>query len=1100
MADKKMYKVGITVKEPWSADISYEVLDVTLYAVENGGDGCSYIAIRANQGVTPGTDDTVWVKATQAGQSIYDLAVKYHHFVGTEEEFEQQYQDALAAANNAASAASATDEQIQANELARVSAENSRVTAERARSDAETARSSAETARINAENARNNAESLRDIAESDRVRAEAGRVTAEASRVEAETFRQGAEQSRRQQFEALKTDMETAIDNVDAKAAEIEEDIEGYEANEAERVSAEQSRVSAESSRVSAESARVTAETERVAQASSDHTRAETDHGTAASDHTTAQADHTQAASDHTDITRARLDAETATSEANMASLRANEAADTAIAAAADATEAAGTIDAKIATKQDVIADLPQIREGASNNVKYTSQSLTDAQKEQARTNIGAASDSEVSQLRSELIEEDKAFTPTWDKVGKYLSLSGKVSTSSAWSISAPFILHKGWTLKVRTEGSGATIIAATTDGTTYTPLVVSPSGNSDLKWFYYTASADISVAISAKVGQDNVEIYTNGEGLVTSLESDMNGSTRTLTGNGRNYLYLDEPIKAGDVIHSASGIPSTGFYLVPASGTSKWVYVFELPYTCEFDVVRLDINNPELVTYTITVKHPGVREMVEDKSRVIGDYLFPGYPLSVSSGKLAEALHDILALRTMPIEASSTAENYALRANALSVQDSNSRISKYTVLEGDVLYLKLTKDNDAVYQFQNAASAPASYENTAVIGPTITKACEGLVVVPEGATYLMVSSLKTNTTNSVKKVLTDNIPGYVEEEKERVYDLLVSRSSGDVHIAAFNTDQHFDLDRIGGNGTYDPRWVMQGVKAMLEIANKLPIDQVVFGGDVAGYNGVTSADVDGIYKTINYLLVPASETDTVVVGIPGNHDAYQNNANVTAAGMHNAYAKKNERHTYFHGNGADNCDAYWDDTTHKIRTILVDTYSTNGRTEDFRVFLEAALSTLPTGYNALIFSHNPLSNEFAGTILAQKISDPTVEIDAFQNPSDCHAILNQYAGKIIACISGHTHFDAYGISSSGILYIETTSAAPHSHNYTTENIPNTPTVGTVTDTAFDFFVIDQEALTIEALRYGLGCNRKWVYKGENIGQVSGYPQEIVRQ
>ena len=100
-----MYKVGLTVKEPWSPDISYEVLDITLYAVENGGDGCSYTAIKPNQGVTPGTDDTVWVKSTQAGQSIYDLAVKYHHFVGTEEEFEQQYQDALAAATEAAEAA-----------------------------------------------------------------------------------------------------------------------------------------------------------------------------------------------------------------------------------------------------------------------------------------------------------------------------------------------------------------------------------------------------------------------------------------------------------------------------------------------------------------------------------------------------------------------------------------------------------------------------------------------------------------------------------------------------------------------------------------------------------------------------------------------------------------------------------------------------------------------------------------------------------------------------------------------------------------------------------------------------------------------------------
>ena len=353
MADKKMYKVGITVKEPWSADISYEVLDITLYAVENGGDGCSYIAIRANQGVTPGTDGTVWVKATQRGQSIYDLAVKYGDFEGTEAEFEAEYEAALHAAQSAAQSASDIEAQVETNETARV-------TAERARSDAETARSSAETARINAENARNDAESLRDTAESDRVRAESGRVTAEASRVEAETFRQGAEQTRRQQFEGQKTDMETAIDNVDAKAAEIEEDIEGYEANEAARVSAEQSRVSAESSRVSAESARVTAENARVAQASSDHTRAETDHATAESDHAAAANDHTQAGTDHT---QAESDHSTAVSDHTQADAD-HTASETATQAANAAAEAADTARKAIQDDLDAKANIADLLSG----------------------------------------------------------------------------------------------------------------------------------------------------------------------------------------------------------------------------------------------------------------------------------------------------------------------------------------------------------------------------------------------------------------------------------------------------------------------------------------------------------------------------------------------------------------------------------------------------------------------------------------------------------------------------------------------------------------------------------------------------------------
>lgn len=55
------------------------------------------------------------------------------------------------------------------------------------------------------------------------------------------------------------------------------------------------------------------------------------------------------------------------------------------------------TLNTLLAGKQDTIADLSDIRTGSQNNVKYISQSLTDTQKEQARTNIGAGTYSKPS-------------------------------------------------------------------------------------------------------------------------------------------------------------------------------------------------------------------------------------------------------------------------------------------------------------------------------------------------------------------------------------------------------------------------------------------------------------------------------------------------------------------------------------------------------------------------------------------------------------------------------------------------------------------------------------------------------------------------------
>lgn len=327
--DRKMYKVGITVKEAYDPEhpASYEVLDFVLYPVEVGGDGCSYVAIKANQGIVPGSDDSVWVKATQAGQSIYDLAVKYGHFVGTEEEFEAEYQQVLQDARDAASAASGVEQQVEEAEAQRVAAEQGRAAAETLREQAETQRISGEEARVYDETARQQAETARQQAETTRQSNEDTREASELARTQAEELREQAELTREQKFGALETDMETAIHNVDEKAATIEEDIQQYEANEQGRVQAEQGRVSSEQSRQQAETTRganeqarqtaeaarqtaeqgrasaestrstneqarqtaegqrQTAETARQTQAASDHTRAESDHAIAAADH-----------------------------------------------------------------------------------------------------------------------------------------------------------------------------------------------------------------------------------------------------------------------------------------------------------------------------------------------------------------------------------------------------------------------------------------------------------------------------------------------------------------------------------------------------------------------------------------------------------------------------------------------------------------------------------------------------------------------------------------------------------------------------------------------------------------------------------------------
>lgn len=58
-----------------------------------------------------------------------------------------------------------------------------------------------------------------------------------------------------------------------------------------------------------------------------------------------------------------------------------------------------GGVAGALAGKQDTIVDLANIRSGSQDNVKYTQQTLTDAQKSQARSNIGVEDSVLVSSL-----------------------------------------------------------------------------------------------------------------------------------------------------------------------------------------------------------------------------------------------------------------------------------------------------------------------------------------------------------------------------------------------------------------------------------------------------------------------------------------------------------------------------------------------------------------------------------------------------------------------------------------------------------------------------------------------------------------------------
>ena len=161
----------------------------------------------------------------------FDIIVEDYLYSDTAIESTDEYTDlteAISKVNNIVSteaARVAAENQRVANETARVSAEAERASAETARGAAETARATAETERASAETTRASAESarvsnenIRKQAEKQRVSSETLRDNAEAGRSTAESGRRSAETARVQEFNAIKADAQDAATAEAARA------------------------------------------------------------------------------------------------------------------------------------------------------------------------------------------------------------------------------------------------------------------------------------------------------------------------------------------------------------------------------------------------------------------------------------------------------------------------------------------------------------------------------------------------------------------------------------------------------------------------------------------------------------------------------------------------------------------------------------------------------------------------------------------------------------------------------------------------------------------------------------------------------------------
>lgn len=101
-----------------------------------------------------------------------------------------------------------------------------------------------------------------------------------------------------------------------------------------------------------------------------------------------------------------------------------------------------------------------------------------------------------------------------------------------------------------------------------------------------------------------------------------------------------------------------------------------------------------------------------------------------------------------------SAPENYRLKNDGNAGSNTKYKLLKYSVTQGQKLYVNVTlggtETNDRALQFQDRETVTVTGNTSHVVGTPIETSYNGFVIVPSGATWLILSVLKTDTTSGV--------------------------------------------------------------------------------------------------------------------------------------------------------------------------------------------------------------------------------------------------------------------------------------------------------------------------------------------------------------
>ena len=676
---------------------------------------------------------------------------------------------------------------------------------------------------------------------------------------------------------------------------------------------------------------------------------------------------------------------------------------------------------------------------------------LTDADKQQARLNIGAGAATDIANLQNRVTTTETDINVLDSRMDEFASLPSGSTSGDAELID----------------------IRVAADGTTY------------------TTAGD---AVRGQVGNIKEELNIFDELLTTTTGDWLQGGLSPSTGAGvssNSYLrssqfYTYKQVKRIKSTDSSTYHFSVFVYdknhnyigIVDTTGTKVDTGVNSIRELSYCDLVYIERLYPSM-TFKVEVYYINRSTITRDVGPSLA-YLYQSTNYKVNEIKENE-VQSLINWEYGDASITSAGIRY------LGLRDALYNYRVRTSI-GTTVHLNV---GDTI-QIPNGKRAYFGWTNTSNVFKALTAWRNGpqTYVVQEEGEYVFLLSY---TTQSEITDISAFVSDYIIKVKGQNVSTILAASESHGNVPSYfisplstiiSTKKTRELTCDGSGDSFifitDVHWQqnMQNSPALIsEVLKNTNTKKVVFGGDILNLGSTVDYGVTMERKFYNAL----SEFGIAPISVIGNHDWNDNvfatypNAHLSNLNVYSLMFKQQESEVSDLPKitGTDYTNSFYcytDNASQKIRYLFINNAKGSiGTTQTD--WIEQRITELPVGWTVVAFAHiywDGISN-----------NTPTISTVGAELKSLLDTISSTANAKIAALIVGHCHFDYSEQSSAGYWIISTTTDCL---GVSTLALSPTMTAGTSTEQAFDIYTIDTTNNTIYADRLGAGTSRSFVY------------------